>query len=491
MKKSSLLYMALLYLLLISACKKHPNPPIPYPPREIQTSFTDEGGKPLTDAYADRVIRLSADEFIKWNKAGLIKRDGKLYFDTVPAQILEAKDNYILARMPLMGYLDTARISGVTLHGIGNLSYLLCRFGCMIYRPTVRGVVFAGFSGGVADGTFTMPAEMAADAAGNLYVIDQRPMHDVIIKVTPAGASSIFAGAANEFGRLTGIGIDHAAGLMRVTDATAQQVKTINMASPALVSVLAGSGANGNTDGTGMAASFSFGAQRVDNFGSSETGQGLVIDATGNIFVGDHFLGVSFGSQLRKITPAGVVTTVPGSRIEPMAQEAVAQPAGVTINAANDLHYVSGSSGFFQGITRLTPAGVASRLAGKISFEGLNDGTGNLAQFSYPKAITSFGDYYYVADGTNGALRRVNNAGKVVTLAGVGHFSTATFCGCPFVGPRDSSYRLPLFIAEPDGHEALARAIRMDQAGGVAVIHGGLIYVADYGYKCIWKITIG
>ena len=97
----------------------------------------------------------------------------------------------------------------------------------MLYRPTVRGIVFAGFKGGVADGTFTMPAEMTADAAGNLYVIDQRPSHDVIIKVTPAGVTSVFAGGANEFGRLTGIGIDHAAGLMRVSDATAKQVKTI------------------------------------------------------------------------------------------------------------------------------------------------------------------------------------------------------------------------------------------------------------------------
>lgn len=487
MKKLLLLCVPLV-LLLASACKKLPNP-LPYPPKEIPTVITDEGGKPVSDAHAGMVIRLSSDEFIKWNKEGLIKKEGKLYFDTVQAQIIDAQDNYILTSLPVMGYVDTTRIGSIGLR-IGNFPYLLCRF-CIIYRPTVRGVVFAGFSGGVADGTFTMPAEMTADAAGNLYVIDQRLMHDVIIKVTPAGATSVFAGGANEFGRLAGIGIDHAAGLIRVADATAQQVKTINMATPTLVSVLAGSGATGNTDGTGTAASFSFGAQRVDNFGTSELGQGLVVDATGNIFVGENYGAVSFGSQLRKITPAGVVTTVAGSRIEPMAQEQAAVPAGVTISSTNDLYYVSGSSGFFQGITKITSAGLASRLAGKISFEGLNDGTGNAAQFSYPKAIAAFGNNYYVADGTNGALRKVSNTGKVITIAGVGHFSTATYCACPFVGPRDSSYRLPLFVADPDGYEELARAIRMDQAGGVAVIHAGLIYVADYGYKCIWKITIG
>jgi hypothetical protein len=486
MKKLPLLC-ALFLLLLIFGCKKPPHPQ--HPVKDIPTTITDAGGKPLSDAYAGVVVQLTSDEFVKWNRAGLIKREGKLHFDTVAAQIIEAKDNYILTSLPLMRYVDTARIGSITLT-IGNLIFRLCR-SCILYRPTVRGVVFAGFKGGVADGTFTMPAEMTADAAGNLYVIDQRPTNDVIIKVTPTGATSVFAGTANEFGRLVGIGIDHAAGLMRVADATSQQVKTINMATPSLVTVLAGSGTTGNTDGTGTAASFAFGTQRVDNFSSSEAGQGLVVDAAGNTFVGERYASFAFGSQLRKITPAGVATLVPGSRIEPGFQELVALPAGVTINTTNDLYYVGGSSGFFQGITIVSSTGDTSRLAGKMSFEGLNDGTGSAAQFSYPKAIAAFSNFYYVADGTNGALRKVSNTGKVITIAGVGHFSTATFCACPFVGPRDSSYVMPLVVSTPDGHEELARAIRMDQLGGLAVIHAGLIYVADYGYKCIWKITIG
>ncbi|WP_298740721.1 hypothetical protein [uncultured Chitinophaga sp.] len=486
MKKLPLLWMLLL-LLLTGACKKYPPPS--QPPKEISTIITDAGGKPLGDAHAGTIIQLTAEAFRKWNQEGRIKAEGKLYFDTIPAQIIEARDNYILTILPLMGYIDTVRIDVIGLT-IGSSIFQLCR-SCLLYRPTVRGVVFAGFTGGKADGTFTMPAEMTADGTGNLYVIDQRPSHDVIIKVTPAGVTSVFAGGANEFGRLVGIGINHTTGLMYVSDATAKQVKTINMATPSLVSVLAGSGATGNTDGTGAAASFAFGAQRVDDFASSELGQGLAVDAAGNIFVGENYNAVTFGSQLRKITPAGVVTTVPGSRITPMAQEQVALPSGVTINTSNELFYVSGSSGFFQGITKISPGGVASRLAGKTSFEGLNDGTGAVAQFSYPKAIAAFNDFYYVADGTNGALRKVSTSGKVITLAGVGHFSTATYCGCPFVGPRDSSYHLPLIVLDPDGHEELAKAIRMDQVGGLAVIHGGLIYVADYGYKCIWKITIG
>jgi hypothetical protein len=47
-----------------------------------------------------------------------------------------------------------------------------------------------------------------------------------------------------------------------------------------------------------------------------------------------------------------------------------------------------------------------------------------------------------------------------------------------------------LVLPDPEYYETAARAIRMDQVGGVAVINDRLIYVADYGYKCIWKITI-
>ncbi|HEY0610418.1 MAG TPA: hypothetical protein VGD35_12195, partial [Chitinophaga sp.] len=164
MKKLPLLWVLFL-LLLVSACKKFPHPP--HPPKEIPTTITDAAGKPLSDAHAGTIIQLTSDEFRKWNQQGLIKAQGKLYFDTVQAQIIAAQDNYILTSLPVMGYVDTVRIGSIGLN-IGNSIYQLCR-SCLLYRPTVRGVVFAGFSGGVADGTFTMPAEMTADAAGNLY----------------------------------------------------------------------------------------------------------------------------------------------------------------------------------------------------------------------------------------------------------------------------------------------------------------------------------
>ncbi|MGO8056260.1 hypothetical protein, partial [Rhizobium leguminosarum] len=71
---------------------------------------------------------------------------------------------------------------------------VLCR-SCLYYRPTVTGTIFSGFTGGVTDGTYLMPAEMINDYTGNIYVIDQRiGGHDRILKVSPTGAATTFAG---------------------------------------------------------------------------------------------------------------------------------------------------------------------------------------------------------------------------------------------------------------------------------------------------------
>jgi hypothetical protein len=478
MKKQMFVWLSVLAI-VFSACERIPGNQLP---KDIDITITDLAGKPVGSIYAGMTIKLVSPEFKKL----AIRQEGKFFIDKQEAEIKEAKGDYVLLTLPMLNYIELTGVDISLL--IRNTRWQLCR-ACVLYRPTVRGVVLAG----AKEGTFNLPAEMTLDAAGNIYVIDQRTGHDLIKKVTPAGVTTDFAGMADEFGRLVGITIDNTRGLMYVSDATSQQVKAINLASPTTINVLAGSGTAGNTDGTGAAASFRFGSNPVNDFGTSEIGQGMTIDADGNLYVGEMYTAtITFASQVRKITPSGVVTVVTGSRIEPMSQTEVAMPSGVSIDAGNNIHYVSGSSGFFQGITKITSGGVASRLAGKTSFEGLNDGTGNVAQFSYPKAITALNTYFYVADGTNGALRRVSNTGVVITLAGVGHFETAAYCACPFVGPRDSSYVMPsVFVVPADAYETLAKAIRMSQAGGVAVRNAGLIYVADYGYRCIWKITIG
>ena len=454
----------------------------------VYAKFTDFKGVQVKESSSGEALIISSDEFSKIDPNGINPNLAKLYFNNVEVPFQVVGPNAISTKMPIMLFTYYTNITiniRYNLFTINIINYI-------VYRPRVTAEVLAGH-----DGTFQMPAEMTIDASGNIYVIDQRTDHDVIIKVTPEGATSTFAGAANEFGRLVGLGINAATSNMYVSDATAQQVKWFNLSTPSVVSVLAGSGTAGNDDGTGTAASFRFGVQRVDNFSSNELGQGLTLDPTGNVYVGEIYGTASSGfeSQIRKITPAGVVTTVPGSRITmPMDGDDLHPISGLTIlQPSNEPVYIGGSSSFYQGVARINTAGTMTRLAGKVSHEDLNDGTGAAAEFAYPKALSYFNGYYHVADGSNGAYRRSTLTGDVITIAGVGHFDTPTFCICGIMGPVSATYVFPsIFDGDPNKFEIAAHNIMMDQVGGIAVKTNGLVYLSDYGlnFKCIWKIRI-
>lgn len=476
MKKIALFFFT---LVLGFSCKKFENN------QSIQADITDLQGVKISEASSGQMVKLSSEEFGNPSPNGNLPSSLKVFFDNTQAPIQSAGQGYIIVAVPVMYLADyktlviSVRIGSIKLNLIQNI----------LYRPTVRGRVIAG---GPASTSFEKPAELTVDPSGNVYVIDQRTNNDVIIKVTPAGTTSVFAGGANEFGRLTGIGINPSGTELYVADATAQQLKKIPLASSTAITVLAGSGTVGNTDGSGISASFSFGNEPVSNASSNEKGQGLTVDASGNIYVGER-VGTSSSvmqTQVRRITPAGVVTTVAGSTKVPMAFEDISTIAGLTSNTAGEIFYVGGGSTMFQGISKVTPAG-PTRFAGKISFEGMNDGTGPVAEFSYPKSIRFHGFYFYIADGWNGALRKAGETGDVITLAGIGHFNTPSFCGCGITVPKDSSYVMPsLFNVDPNRFEVTAKAIIMDLVGGVAVQNPGLIYISDYGFKCLWRITI-
>jgi bacterioferritin-associated ferredoxin len=96
---------------------------------------------------------------------------------------------------------------------------------------------------------FYEPAGVAVDSAGNVYVADK--LNSTIRKVTPAGVVTTLAGLSNTFG-------------------------------------------NGSADGTGSAARFGY----LD---------GVAVDSAGIVYVARHI-----EHTIRKVTPAGVVTTLAG-----------------------------------------------------------------------------------------------------------------------------------------------------------------------------------
>lgn len=241
---------------------------------------------------------------------------------------------------------------------------------------------------------FNWPAGLALDGAGNLYVADRYNYR--IRKITPAGVVSTLAGSAWGFQDGSGTAVKFAgpAGLaidkqgnLYVSDSDNHAIRKITPAG--VVTTLAGNGSPGFEDGAGAQAQFMF-------------PRGLAVDAAGNVFVADHY-----NYRIRKITPNGVVSTLPPHFDEPVAL--ALGPDGTTL-------YVSELK--TNNIKHLTADGQVSLLAGS-GQAGQQDGLGIAASFNAPGglAVDAHG-VLWLTDAGNHRLRRITPQGLVSTVSG-------------------------------------------------------------------------
>lgn len=302
-------------------------------------------------------------------------------------------------------------------------------------RVTVT--TFAGAADtGNADGAgvaarFDFPYALAADGAGNVYIADSN--NQTIRKITAAGTVTTLAGSAGVFGSSDGKGslaqfsspqgvaVDKA-GNLYVTDTNNQTVRRISPAG--VVTTLAGTaGITGSADGNGGEAQF-------------DLPSGVAVDGSGNIYVAD-----SNNQTIRKITPAGTVITFAGSAGIHGATDGLggaarfSGPQGVAVDGSGNV-YVADTNN--QAVRKISPAGNVTTLAGAVGVAGSADGTGTAARFNYPfsLAVDASGNVY-VADLWNSTIRKITPEGVVTTLAGVaktpgtadGQGNVARFCG--------------------------------------------------------------
>jgi len=183
---------------------------------------------------------------------------------------------------------------------------------------------------------------------------------------------------------------------------------------------------SGSADGVGSAARFG-------------TPLGIAVDAKDNLYVAD-----SGNSNIRKITPEGVVSTLAGAAGKSGGVDGAGSaarfdaPRGLAVDAGGTV-YVADTDNHC--IRKITPEGVVSTLAGQAGKADKADGVGSAARFNAPRsvAVDTLGNVF-VADGGNRAIRLISTEGVVTTIAAASPFTaaaaSATLAPPPVIPPQ-------------------------------------------------------
>jgi hypothetical protein len=258
------------------------------------------------------------------------------------------------------------------------------------------------------------------------------------------GTNDASAGAARFFGP-QGIGAD-GAGNVYVADSANGTIRKVNSAG--VVSTLAGLvGIPGSLDGTKAGAQF-------------YQPQGVAVDNAGNVYVAD-----TWNHTIRKVTSAGVVSTIAGSAGSFGSADGTNSkarfywPASLALDPGGSLYVADYLN---HTIRKVTPTGsnwLVSTLAGMPGAWGKADGTNSNARFYQPRGIAVDGaTNVYVADSGNHAIRKLTFLGSnwvVSTVAG-----------------------LPSAMGSANGAGSAARFF---SPAGLAMTAGGAFYLADSG----------
>jgi len=279
---------------------------------------------------------------------------------------------------------------------------------------TVASYIGSGTAGRL-DGTGTSaqlnnPTGAAFSPSGDLYIADYG--NNSIRKVTTAGVVTTFAGStagasgsangtgtAATFNAPGGIAIDYA-GVIYVADQFNSRIRKIAL--DGTVSTLAGSSTGYLDNATGTAAKFYW-------------PWGLAVDTSGNVYVAD-----TYNNMIRKITPSGSVSTIAGTTSAGFADGSGSAarfnyPSGVAIGPDGVLYVADQDN---NRIRKVTTAGVVTTLAGS-GTKGTVDGLSTAAQFASPHGIAVDANAnVYVADEYSHSIRKIAPDGSVYTIAG-------------------------------------------------------------------------
>ena len=368
-----------------------------------------EGNLYIADASRNRIRKVRPDGIINTVAGMGVQGSGG---DGGPASSaeLESPSDVAVDAAGNLFIIDYRRIRQVTPAGVIS---------------TVAGRTPLGFGGDGGPAVFAYlryPSDVAVDGAGNLLIADT--YNNRIRKVNPAGIISTVAGD----GGMGGFGSDgpaastylnypqrvavDTAGNLFIADTYNHRIRKVTPTG--IISTVAGTG----TRGSGGDGSPAIAAQLNDP-------AGVAVDAAGNLLIAD-----TYNHRIRKVTPTGIISTVVGTGVQgfsgdggPATAAELNYPLDVAADTAGNLFIVD-----YLRIRKITPAGVISSVVGTgtdwehAGFSG-DGGPATAAQLNHPAGVAVDGaGTLFIADTYNRRIRMVTSAGVITTVAGTGIF---------------------------------------------------------------------
>lgn len=304
----------------------------------------------------------------------------------------------------------------IVLLSVSLLFLVSCGSGAIPFKvSTLSGSGETGnVDGSATTAQYNQPDGVTVTATGDVFMTDLGN-HEVRY-IAPDGAATTIAGTgvagyvdgpaeAAQFNDPDGITTD-SAGNIYVADSGNNVIRKITPEGE--VSTFAGTGAAGNVDGAGTEAQFN-------------KPTGITADSSDNLYVADESNNV-----VRKITPAGEVTTIAGTSAPGFQDGAAAEaqfnaPHGIAIDASNNLYVTDQGN---ERVREISAEGEVTTIAGN-GTAGYSDGPATASMIDTPHGVTvdsSTGEVFF-ADEENNMVREVSSTGQVSTVAGTGEAS--------------------------------------------------------------------
>ena len=295
------------------------------------------------------------------------------------------------------------------------------------------------------------PSGTAADGSGNVYIADAG--NNVVEKLTPAGALSIFAGNPSHVGLPTpgpatssnlnhpeGVAVD-SSGNVYIADTTNSLIDEVTPSGT--LSIFAGSRGHSGTPTPGTATSSDLNHP-----------DGVAVDGSGNVYIAD-----TTNNVVEKVTPGGSLSIIAGTGTSgaptpgTATSSNLAGPIGVAADSSGNVYIADTGNNV---VEKVTPSGSLSIIAGTGTSGAPTAGPATSSDLTSPTgvAVDASGDVF-VADHSNQRVEEITPTGTLSFIAGTGNQ------GPPTPGTATSS--------------------DLSNPSGIALDRYGNLYIADLG----------